>query len=69
MVFSGRHCAVIMAKVRGKASMPSDRLSLFLENCRERYIKNVKRINSLKLYSIIKSMLVIGAKLKSTKIQ
>ena len=30
----------------------SDHSLLFLENCRERHIKNVKRINSLKLYSI-----------------
>ena len=41
-----------MAKVIDRASMVSDQLLLFLENCRERYIKNVERINSQELDSI-----------------
>ena len=41
-----------IANVKDKSSMLSDHSLLFLENCRERHIKNVKRINSLKLYSI-----------------
>ena len=41
-VFSGRHCAVIIAEVRDKASMLSGNLLLFLENYRERYIKMSK---------------------------
>ena len=58
-----------MTKVRDIADSLSDHLLSFLENCHERHIYNVKRINDLEIYSIVKIMLVIGAKLKSTKIQ
>ena len=41
-----------VAMVWDKTSMLSDNLLLFSENYSENYIKNVRRINSLKLYSI-----------------
>ena len=41
-----------VAKVRDKARMLSDHVLIFLENYHERGIKNIKRINSMKLYSI-----------------
>ena len=48
--------------------MLSDHLLSFAENRRERY--TVERIDRMKLYSIlIFFFLVIGAKLKSTKIK
>ena len=68
MIFSDRHCAVIMAKVRDKTSMFSDHLLLALENSRERYNLKSRKINILKLYDL-NFVLVIGIKLKSTKIQ
>ena len=51
VVFSGRQRDSYIATVRDKASVLSDHLLLFLEICRDRYIKNVKTMNS-KLDSI-----------------
>ena len=53
-----------MAKVRDMASVPSGHLLLLLENCRERCIKVVEKINRLKIFDW-KFMLVMGA--RSTK--
>ena len=41
-----------MAKVRDMASMLSDHLLLFLENCSERCIEYIEKVNTLKVYSI-----------------
>ena len=49
-----------MANVRDKTSMLSGHLLLFIESYCERNIKNVKRINCLKLF-VEKFVLLIGA--------
>ena len=50
-----------MAEVTDKSSVVPDYVLLFLITCRDRYIKEVERINGLIFYCI--------AKRKSTKIQ
>ena len=65
MVFSGRYCEVVWLR----QEKPSDHLLMHQESCRERCKKMSKRTKQPETLFDWKSVLVLVAKLKPTKIQ